>query len=223
MLKILRLKILVLVFSLVILSSFTIEAHANSFSYSMASFYGSSFNKHINIRYSSLKPTIAKIETPKQTDIPKLLLSIPSIGLNDLNLVKASVVNLDDLNNKMLYNPIMDTLTSEPCLYKSSTYILGHSEPPSKALSNKPATSIFKDVNMLKVGDKIQMQNTFGAKCQYNVIGSEIVDTNSNDGVSVETFNRLYFPQVKDNSILRIQTCVKGSTTKRLIFTAILE
>lgn len=241
MLKIFQSKFIVLVFGFVIsLSSFSVTAEAKSFS--LASFYssgfGSSKNKQLNIRYSSIKPINTKIvvpptETPIKSEQPNnqtsdsnlnnLAFSIPIIGLNNVSLVKASVMNLDDLDQKMLSNPILDTLTSEPCLEKSSSYILGHSEPATKASTSKPAVRIFKDLDQLKSGDKIQMQNSLGERCSYNIIGSEIVTTDYNNGVSTETFNRLYFPQIKDNSVLRIQTCIKGSTTKRLILTAIME
>jgi sortase (surface protein transpeptidase) len=82
---------------------------------------------------------------------------------------------------------------------------------------------IFSDLNKLKPNDKIDMTNSQGVRCVYNIVGSEIVSTGPNNGVSTETFNNLYFPEVKNNSILKIQTCVKGSTTKRLIYTAIME
>jgi len=243
MLKKLLSKFSVLILSFVIaLSSFSVSTEAKSFS--LASFYSSSFasgkNKQLNIRYSSIKAIVTKnIENPSESvakstqskpsdqnsesKLNNLAFSIPAIGLDNISLAKASVMNLPDLDQKMLSNPIFDTLTSEPCLEKSSSYILGHSEPASKAYAAKPAVRIFKDLDQLKSGDKVQMQNSMGAKCTYNVIGSEIVTTDYNNGISPETFNRLYFPQVKDSSILRIQTCIKGSTTKRLIVTAIME
>ena len=242
MLKILQSKFAILILGLVIvLGSFSVSAEAKSFS--LASFNNSSFNsnknKRVNLRYSSIKPSNAKSvvntsevaiksESLKSNDrfldpkLNNLAFNIPAIGLSNISLVKASVMNLDDLDQKMLSNPIIDTLTSEPCLEKSSTYILGHSEPTSKTHSSKPAVRIFKDLDQLKPGDKVEMQNSLGVKCAYNIIGSEIVSTDYNNGISVETFNRLYFPQVKDNSILLIQTCIKGSATKRLIFTAIM-
>jgi hypothetical protein len=243
--KIFQSKFVILVLGIILpLSFLTISTEARSFS--LASFYNSSFsskkNKQVNLRYSSViktsnatniattpaQPTITPKESipVDQAQSPKLsnlAFSIPSIGLENISLAKASVMNLPDLDQKMLDRPIFDTLTSEPCLEKSSTYILGHSEPVTKATSARAAVRIFQDLEYLKPGDKIQMQNSSGVQCTYNIVGSEIVNTSYNNGVSVETFNRLYFPQVDDNSILRIQTCIKGSATKRLILTAIME
>ena len=99
---------------------------------------------------------------------------------------------------------------------------MGHSEPATKSSVNKPAVRVFKDLDRLKSGDTVEMQNQAGTKCKYQIIGSQIVTTGSGGEVSQDAFNNLYFPQTKENSILKIQTCVKGSATKRLIVTAMM-
>jgi sortase (surface protein transpeptidase) len=192
---------------------------------------------NLKFRYSSLLSSNKKIsknqdidsKTEPNTSKPEsnlaknsLIFSIPKINIQNQELTLASVANMSDLDQKMLYTPILDTLTSQPCIEKSNTYIMGHSEPATKSSSDKPAVRVFQDLDKLASGDTVEMQNQAGTKCKYSIIGSEIVTTGKGGEVSQGTFNNLYFPQVKDNSILKIQTCVKGSATKRLVVTAVM-
>ena len=177
----------------------------------------SNFAPEIN---SKSEPSTSKPESNLSKN--GLVVSISKIDIINQELSLASVTNMPDLDQKMLYNPILDTLTSQPCIANSSTYIMGHSEPATKSSADKPAVRVFKDLDRLKSGDTIEMQNQAGTKCKYQIIGSQIVTTGSGGEVSQDAFNNLYFPQTKENSILKIQTCVKGSATKRLIVTAMM-
>ena len=239
--------ILSLASSLFFVPSFSVLAAPRSLSVFKTKNLSFQSKNNFKIRYSSLKsktpvvsnpqmeakdsgntPVIPKnanpvSANPQESNLAKTgpMFSIPKLGLNNQELALASVTNLIDLDQKMLYKPILDTLTFQPCLENSSTYIMGHSEPVDRATSMKPAVRIFQDLDQLAVGDSIEMKNQAGTECKYQVIGTQIVTTALNGAVSQETFNNLYFPQVKNNSILKIQTCVKGSATKRLILTAI--
>lgn len=197
----------------------SVTKNSSKFRYSSRLFSAAKIDKNPEIK-AITEPNTTKPETNLITYA--LTFSIPKISLQNQELVLASVTNMADLDQKMLYNPILDTLTSQPCIEKSNTYIMGHSEPATLDTGDKPAVRIFKDVDRLVSGDMVEMQNQAGTKCKYMVIGSEIVTTGKGGEVSQKTFDNLYFPQVKDNSILKIQTCVKGSATKRLVVTAVM-
>lgn len=183
-------------------------------------------NPNLDLKNSQKTPTIVENSVPAspqpQFKTVNLSLSIPKIGIEQQELSLASVANMADLDQKLLYKPILDTLTSQPCLPKVSTYIMGHSEPANTLTNNKPAVRVFENLYKLSSGDTVLMQNQAGNSCKYKIIGSQIVSTTLDGDVSQNMFNDLYFPKVEDSSILKIQTCVKGSATKRLVLTAIL-
>jgi len=234
------------IFGLSFFSSINIHASAFSGIVTTNNFTYSSKN-NLNLRFSSKTPitlnnnignqskpepkvnetvkedTIEIVTASKvvENNVPKITIS--KIGLNNVELNYSSVTRLGELDQKLLNNPLIDTLTSEPCTKNSSTYIMGHSEPATKASKDKPAVRIFQNLDNLVADDVVELQNKSGEKCKYTIVGSEVVSTGLDGSISEDTFNRLYFPQTQGNSILKIQTCVKGSATRRLIYTAIMQ
>jgi Sortase domain len=171
-----------------------------------------------NINVQPLKP---KHVIP--TNSGKLsALKIPSIKLNT-SVDFASVKNLPVLEEKLLYNALVENvLSSDFCTIGSATYVYGHSEPAVNGTENYPAAYIFKNLDQLQLNQEIQAINANGKSCSYKISEIFVVTTDSNDQASVEDYNKLFYPNlIEDKSILTLQTCVKGSSTERLIIRAI--
>jgi len=147
-------------------------------------------------------------------------LSIPAINLQS-NLDYATIQNLADLDNKILYNPAVESaISADVCTAGRNSYIAGHSEPAIASTKNYPAVYVFSRLTELKPGDKIFVTGRNGASCTYQVTHWETVVTNQNDQVPQSVFNNLYNPNTNGRSMLTIQTCQKGSATVRLILRA---
>ena len=149
-------------------------------------------------------------------------LSIPSIGLST-SVGFATVQNLPLLEKKLLHNPLIESvLSSDFCLAGKATYVYGHSEPAVAGTENYPASYIFKNLDRLGLGQKLEALNIKGENCSYLITEIFVVTTDSQDRAKPEDYVKLFFPVlIEDKSILTLQTCVKGSATERLIIRAI--
>jgi len=155
----------------------------------------------------------------KNTSTP--FLSIPKIGLQQVSLGYASIGNINDLDQKMLYQPIVESiLSADACTPGRNTYITGHSEPSYASIANYPAVNIFTNLNKLVAGDVLQISGKNGKSCSYKVTQWETVATTNEDQVPQTVFDNLYNPDTNGKSMLSIQTCKKGSATIRLILRA---
>jgi hypothetical protein len=137
-----------------------------------------------------------------------------------VTLTYSSVKTLGDIDNKLLYSPVVENqVAKELCSKSGNAYIYGHSEPAKRGTENLPGVNIFSDLTAVKVDDVIKATNSLGQSCSYKVIAWDKVVTDSNDKVSSEEFNRVFNPGYEFGS-LTIQTCQKGSTTVRLLLRA---
>lgn len=147
-------------------------------------------------------------------------LTIDKIGLKNVILAYSSVNTMSEINEKLLYSPVVENqVTQEPCSKTGNAYIYGHSEPAKRGTENLPGVNIFTNLNTLKPGDVINVTNSLGQSCSYKVFAWDKTVTDSNDGVSIEEFNRIFNPGYEFAS-LTIQTCQKGSATVRLLLRA---
>jgi sortase (surface protein transpeptidase) len=161
-------------------------------------------------------PKVAPKPSPNQASI-----TIPKIGLNGVKVHYASMLNLADLDNKMLYRPIVENqLTPDFCTPGKNTYMLGHSEPAISSTRNMPGVYIFSNLHKLQAGDLIHVRGNQGQTCSYRVTHWEKVTTDSQDRVSSEVFYNLLYPKNGGKTTLTVQTCQKGSATVRLILRA---
>jgi sortase (surface protein transpeptidase) len=153
--------------------------------------------------------------------------SIPSIGLHNIQAKPVSLNRMDELDRIMLSSPVYESeIAASFCTDQQNSYLMGHSEPPTQALSKYPAVNIFSRLDQVRVGQIITAQNQFGDQCVYQV--SEVFMVPTKDGeVSNEVFASLFRPQDIPNSkyagrsTLTIQTCLKGSADIRYFVRAI--
>lgn len=149
-------------------------------------------------------------------------ISINRIKIKDTPLLYSSAMNMDDIDKKLLQGPVVENqLTSSLCSPNKHSYIYGHSEPVSSATAHHEGSHTFTRLTELSTGDIITVTNKNGVTCSYKVKHWEVARTES-DGktVSIDTFNRVFYPDDVGDGLLTIQTCKKGSATDRMILRA---
>lgn len=164
-----------------------------------------------------------EVQAPNKPKVSNLSnLNISQIGLNT-QVDFATVKDIDTLDEKLLYNPLIESvLSSDFCTLGNRTYVYGHSEPSKAGTGNLPGTYIFKDLDKLSVGQEIDSTNLQGQSCKYKISEIFTVTTNSEDQVSDSDYAKLFYPEIIQNkSLLTLQTCIKGSSTVRLLIRAI--
>ncbi|GAB4147888.1 MAG: hypothetical protein OHK0017_10110 [Patescibacteria group bacterium] len=235
---------LILIGLSIIISSIPVEALGGGFIMG-SSLTGQAQSSSINLNWSSkLKKEVPVAVEQKPVNIPRdnqldknskpevdtvvqiktvpvnSTLTISKIGLNNVKLQYSSIYKLDELYQKMRRTPIVETQLGSPiCADSGNTYITGHSEPSSLADVPYAGSYIFSRLNELQVGDVIDMTNSDGVSCKYQVYAWEVLVTDTNDQVDIDEFNKAYFPS-HDRPTLTIQTCKKGSATVRLLLRA---
>jgi Sortase domain len=157
------------------------------------------------------------IDNEKSKPINPSTISIPQIGLNSIKVVSANLDYLDDLYIKMEQNPVLETTYSGDFCTKRS-YVMGHSEPSYSGQKGR-AINIFRNLEILELGDIFEATDSQGKTCQYKVIKWDFVTTNTNDEITEDQFKYVFYPNYSGN-ILTIQTCKKGSSTVRLLLRA---
>jgi hypothetical protein len=148
-------------------------------------------------------------------------ISISKIGINKHQLALASSNNISELENKLVENAVLESqITNDLCSTSGNSYIYGHSESPSPSIKGN-AVNIFAKLHTLVENDIIEVTNTKGVSCKYQVLSWDKLVTDNKDMVTVAEFNRaLYFEEAKNYPTLTIQTCELGSATVRLLLRA---
>lgn len=145
-------------------------------------------------------------------------LNIPKIGLNNSVLEEGSLRNIPDIDNKLLYNAVIENQVADMPCTQGHSYIYGHSEPADSWQEGYPASYIFNQLHTLKAGDRIEIKDKSGITCSYEVTHWEEIETTPNQTLTREKMNFVFNPQ--DGTNLTIQTCKLGSPTVRKLLRA---
>ena len=148
----------------------------------------------------------------------KNIFSIPKIGLINSVLEEASLRNISDIDQKLLYNAVIENQVTHQLCIDGHSYIYGHSEPVTSSEAHFPAVNIFTNLNNLVSGDIIEVRNKDGQVCKYQVSHWDRVETMADQKLSVDQLNFAFNPG--EEIALTIQTCQKGSSTVRLLLRA---
>jgi sortase (surface protein transpeptidase) len=128
---------------------------------------------------------------------------------------------MDSLDQKLNQSIVAESvLSKDACIEGGNAYLMGHSEPTSSLNKNKTGSYVFSRINELINGDTINLSNSDGVSCSYEVYETFNVVTDYDNNIDLKTFDNLINPQMVDKGTLTIQTCQKGSTTVRLIVRA---
>ncbi len=162
---------------------------------------------------NSLKPAAEiKSNTPNIT--------INSIEMKNQKLQYATIKKIDDLYSKMQQTPIVESnYAPDLCTKNKNAYVMGHSEP-SYFGEKGNGLYAFSRLEEVEIGDVITVTNIQGQECSYKATGWDFVRTDSQDQITREQFNKLFYPKNGGKSTLTLQTCQKGSSTVRLILRA---
>ena len=164
----------------------------------------------------------AKVSSVSMPQPPKnLFLSIPKIGLNQVNLVYGSNRNISTINQLLYNDPVVENQDAvSPCFDSGNSYIYGHSEPPDINNPGK-AGRIFGNLDELSKGDIIELANAENNQCRYKVDKWDEIVADSNNHINIDEYYRaMNYPEKITKSSLTIQTCKKGSTSVRLLLRA---
>ena len=155
----------------------------------------------VTMSYSQLPVNAATYSTIK----------IPAINV-DTGLNYGSHANLNDMAEKILYNPVLDIEFSyDICTMGHNTYIAGHSAPVQKWQNKYPAVRVFQDLNALRIGDTIDAARNDGQNCSYKVTdvrkfrSERIKDKSYRFPISV--FKYLMEDNAEGKTTLTLQTC----------------
>lgn len=144
--------------------------------------------------------------------------SIPRIGIQNSVLAESSLRDIAEIDNKLLYNAVLENQISNPPCTQGHAYIYGHSEPALDWQKYYPASYIFNNLHILEPGDIIKIQNKNYKNCVYKVTHWDQVETTIDQKINPSQLNFIFNPGNGTN--LTIQTCKLGSATIRNLLRA---
>ena len=157
-----------------------------------------------------LSVTMCYFQLPVNADTYSTI-KIPTLNI-DTGLNYGSHANLNDMAEKILYNPVLDVEYSyDLCSIGHNTYIAGHSAPALKWQNKYPAVRVFQDLNALQMGDTINAARNDGQNCSYKVTdvrkfrSERIRDKSYRFPISV--FKYLMEDDSEGKTTLTLQTC----------------